>query len=136
MGRERGRGALCRSMACSSFPQLLFLLLASAWLCGVVVVVAIVVAGGEILLSSPSGVLSSASSRLTPSSRPTKMRRALWESTQEATTSPDVTALLQCCVGDRHCSLTIPSTVHTTQTTVCDAILQHSIEVSLSILWV
>jgi hypothetical protein len=91
---------------------------------------------GEMLLSSPSGVLSLASSRLTPSSRPTKMRRALWESTREATTSPDATALLQCCVGDRHCSLTIPSTVHTTQTTLCDAILQHSVEVSLSILWV
>jgi hypothetical protein len=86
---------------------------------------------GETLVSSPSGVLSSASSHLTPSSRPTKTRRVMWESTREATTSLDVTALLQCCVGDLHCSLTIPSTVHVTQTGLCDVILQHAVEVSL-----
>jgi hypothetical protein len=43
-------------MACSSFPQLLFLLLASAWLCGVVVVAAIVVAGGDAVVLAVGGV--------------------------------------------------------------------------------
>jgi hypothetical protein len=63
MGRERGGGALCRSMACSSSPQLLFLLVAAAWLCGVVVTAATDTLGpgdslstGETLVSSPSGV--------------------------------------------------------------------------------
>jgi hypothetical protein len=40
-------------------------------------------------------------------------------------------ALLQCCVGDRHCSLTIPFTVHATQTAFGDALLQHAVELNL-----
>jgi hypothetical protein len=63
MGRERVGGARCRSMACYSSPQLLFLLLAAAWLCGVVAAAATDTLGpgdslspGETLVSSPSGV--------------------------------------------------------------------------------